>query len=81
MSLLQTCIAAIKSLIERCASRKFIAFVIATQMTYAGYLQGSEWVMVAMVYMAAQGVKDIVTEQNGARLAGPASNPVLDLPA
>jgi hypothetical protein len=63
------CIAIVKGLYEeaknslseaatRASSRKFLAFLFATHMTYISILGPQDWTMIAMLYMGVQGALD-----------------------
>lgn len=51
-------------LVDKLISRKLVVFSVASQMTYAGLLQGSEWLMVAMLYMGAEASLSAVRMRN-----------------
>ena len=52
----------IKTFMNKANSRKFIVFAIATHMVYFDYLEGADWLMMALVYLGVQGALDWRTQ-------------------
>lgn len=44
--------------IEKLASRKFLVWLVATHMSYFGFLESSDWLFVSMLYVGAQATLD-----------------------
>jgi len=49
---------AFKSLLTKLAGRKFIAFVVATHMTYLAILDAQNWMLIAMLFIGVQTALD-----------------------
>lgn len=53
----QICIS-ISIFIEKAASRKFIAWAVATHMAYAEILDSNSWLTITLLFMSAQTILD-----------------------
>jgi pyrroloquinoline quinone (PQQ) biosynthesis protein C len=53
----KTCLSA-GVFLEKVPSRKFLAWTVATHMTYTGILKPDSWMMITMLFLGTQAVLD-----------------------
>ena len=52
-------------LVEKAISRKFLAWVTATGLTYIGHLESGDWVIITAIFIGMQGTIDAIAKLKG----------------
>ena len=50
---------------EKVISRKFLAWVTATGLTYIGHLESGDWVIITAIFIGMQGTIDAIAKLKG----------------